>query len=136
MQQRVERHQLERGPEWHTVEAPLAITNTIAEYEHKTQLMVVDCLTLWMSNIMLNHQDDSEIHCAIDTLCQKIRQLTIPIIVVSNEVGSGIVPENALARRYRDLAGRVNQKVAAACQQVIWMVAGIPVSIKPLKNLN
>lgn len=134
MQQRVEQHQLERGPEWQTVEAPVAITNTIAEYEQKTQLMVVDCLTLWMSNIMLSHQKDDEIHYAIDALCRKIEQLTIPIIIVSNEVGAGIVPENDLARRYRDLVGRVNQRVAAACQQVIWMIAGIPVSIKPSTN--
>lgn len=131
MQQRVERHQLERGPHWQTVEAPEAVTDTIAKHEHNTHLIVVDCLTLWMSNIMLSHQTDDEIHRAIDALCQRIQNLTIPIILVSNEVGNGIVPENALARRYRDLVGRTNQKVAAACQQVMWMVAGIPVSIKP-----
>ena len=79
---------------------------------------------------MLADQDDETIYHSIDALCESVSSATVPILLVSNEVGTGIVPENALARRYRDLVGRANQQVASACRQVIWMVAGIPVSIK------
>lgn len=131
MHHRVARHKAERGDLWQTIEEPVAIAEIIAAPPKQCQLIVIDCLTLWVSNIMLNNEDDQIIHRAIDTLCQNITKATIPIILVSNEVGTGIVPENALARRFRDLVGRVNQQVASACRQVIWMVAGIPVQIKP-----
>jgi len=131
MNLRVKRHQIERGPGWQTIEEPIDIAAAIADRPQKTQLIVIDCLTLWASNMMLNYQNDDFVHQAIDSFCAMLAQAAIPIILVSNEVGAGIVPENALARRFRDLVGRVNQQVASACHQVIWMVAGIPVCIKP-----
>ena len=93
--------------------------------------MLVDCLTLWISNMMMENNDDRTIQKHCKEVCAILKAPPCPIILVSNEVGAGIVPENQLARRYRDLTGWANQQIAAACQTVIWMVAGIPVTIKP-----
>ncbi|MDA8138253.1 MAG: bifunctional adenosylcobinamide kinase/adenosylcobinamide-phosphate guanylyltransferase, partial [Desulfobacteraceae bacterium] len=131
MRDRVQHHQQERGTQWRTIEEPIQIAKIIERREPPTQLILVDCLTLWISNLMLGDESEDGVHHHIDTLCAALRKTTISVIIVSNEVGAGIVPENALARRFRDLVGRANQLVAAACEQVIWMVAGIPVPIKP-----
>lgn len=131
MRGRIQRHQQERGAEWQTLEVPIDITAAIGSRGDKAGLILIDCLTLWISNMMMAEADDTTILKECQKLCDILKAPPCPIILVSNEVGAGIVPENALARRYRDLAGWVNQRVAAACQRVIWMVAGIPVTIKP-----
>lgn len=134
MRERIRRHQKERGPDWRTIEAPLGLTEAVRQYARPDDVVVIDCLTLWSSNMMSVHQEDAPMLDGIDALCTLLGAPPCPLILVTNEVGNGIVPENPLARRYRDLVGRVNQRVASASQRVIWMVAGIAVTIKPAEN--
>lgn len=131
MRRRVSRHQAERGPEWRTVEAPLAVAEAIDAHAPQVDVILVDCLTLWISNLMGAGQEIDSLVANAHELAAAVQRSVCPLILVTNEVGAGIVPENALARAYRDAAGLVNQIVAAACDTVIWTVAGIPVTIKP-----
>ena len=131
MQRRVERHQLERGDSWITHEVPLDLAGTIRKTGSSADVMLVDCLTLWLSNLLMENDDEDRIRKAIRDLAEAVGSAACGVILVSNEVGAGIVPENRLARHYRDLAGWTNQAMAAACDRVIWTVAGIPVTIKP-----
>jgi len=130
MKQRVERHQKERGQSWTTIEAPIGLPEVIIENRLKADVIVVDCLTFWISNIILETDDQETISRHIRHLIQSIETSQCTVILVANEVGTGIVPDNALARRFRDVAGHVNQNVAACSDKVIWMAAGIPVKIK------
>ena len=95
------------------------------------RVTLVDCLTLWLSNLLMEGLEDRSLEGRFRELTQALEEARGPVILVSNEVGAGIVPENRLARRFRDLAGKLNQVVAGAADQVIWMVAGIAVSVKP-----
>lgn len=130
MKQRVERHQKERGQSWTTIEVPIGLPEVIIENHLKADVIIVDCLTLWISNIILETDDQEITSRHIHNLIQSIETAQCTIILVANEVGTGIVPDNALARRFRDVAGHVNQNVAACSDKVIWMAAGIPVKIK------
>ncbi len=130
MKKRVAQHRAERGRQWQTVEVPLALPETIAEHSTPDTLILVDCLTLWISNLMLHEQFQNQIDARADELATSLTTSAGAVILVSNEVGGGIVPENKLARQYRDVVGLVNQKIAAVCATVIWTVAGIPVCIK------
>jgi adenosylcobinamide kinase / adenosylcobinamide-phosphate guanylyltransferase len=130
MAERIARHQRERGRHWETVEAPLALDKVIADRGPDADVLLIDCLTLWISNLMALYSKDEEIIHAIDRLQRAVIAPPCPIIMVTNEVGAGIVPENPIARRFRDLAGWCNQTMAEACHRVIWMVAGIAVPIK------
>jgi adenosylcobinamide kinase/adenosylcobinamide-phosphate guanylyltransferase len=94
-------------------------------------VILVDCLTLWTSNLLLQQTDEAGIMAAVDLLLGALNRSTCPVILVSNEVGYGIVPENSLARQFRDMAGLVNQRVARAVDEVFVSMAGIPVQIKP-----
>ncbi len=126
MAERVERHRARRGDRWITCEEPFRITDIFATAPHRPVL--VDCLTLWISNLLLA---GSDVPYEVELLCEHLRRPRLaPIVLVSNEVGLGIVPENSLARRFRDLAGWTNQHVAAVASHVTWVVAGIPVLIK------
>ncbi len=130
MKQRVDRHQKERGQDWQTVETPIHLPQAIIEYSGQADVLLVDCLTLWISNLLMETEDDELINERIISLIPSLASASCPVILVSNEVGAGIVPENRLARRFRDLAGAANQAVAAQADRVVWMVAGIPVKIK------
>ena len=130
MHQRVERHQAERGPNWRTIETPLAIGQCIEEQSARADVILVDCLTLWISNLMGEGKDQDTIVDEAAALGATLETAQCPVILVSNEVGAGIVPENITARQFRDTAGLVNQTLAKACTRVIWMVAGIPVTVK------
>jgi adenosylcobinamide kinase/adenosylcobinamide-phosphate guanylyltransferase len=130
MQDRVKRHRGERGPGWTTVEAPLALPEAIAEHSREDRVVLADCLTLWVSNLLLELQDPVQVEGRIPPLVDAVRSAPGSLILVSNEVGSGVVPENRLGRQFRDLAGIANQAVAAAADRVVWVVAGIPVTIK------
>ncbi len=130
MRCRVERHQAERGPSWTTVESPVRIAEDLLYHSNRADGIIVDCLTLWVSNLMLEDPDLDAVACRVRTLTDALRQTRCPVVLVSNEVGAGIVPENALARRFRDAAGFVNQQVARCADTVVWMVAGIPVTVK------
>ena len=130
MNERVRRHQAERGDRWRTVEAPLDLPETLAAEAETADVIIVDCLTLWMNNLIMDELSDKEIFARVETLAAAQEKAGCPVFLVSNEVGTGIVPENRLARRFRDLAGFANQRMAACADRVDWMVAGIAVSIK------
>lgn len=131
MSDRVKRHQQERDRSWQTIEAPVDPAAALCESGPGNDVVIIDCLTLWISNLMLDGLNDDQILHRVGKLCGSLLEPPCPVILVSNEVGAGVVPENHLARRFRDLTGWCNQRVAATCQQVIWMVAGIAVPVKP-----
>lgn len=130
MRQRIKAHQEARSPDWKTIEAPTALPEAVASHGSHADVILVDCLTLWVSNLLAEDRSQQEILARADSLVQGINEVPCSVILVSNEVGTGIVPENELARRFRDVAGLVNQTVAACVGSVVWMVTGIPVRIK------
>lgn len=130
MKQRVARHQKERSQDWKTVEAPLQLPDAITENSQTANGIVVDCLTLWISNLLMEFSAFNKVEMQIPRLTEALESSHCPVVLVSNEVGNGIVPENKLARQFRDLVGSVNQAVACSADKVIWSVAGIPVAIK------
>jgi adenosylcobinamide kinase/adenosylcobinamide-phosphate guanylyltransferase len=130
MVERIREHQKVRGPEWQTVEVPTALPEALAYHGSKRDVILIDCLTVWASNLLADNKSQEEILAQADALVEAIDRVPSSVILVSNEVGTGIVPENELARRFRDVAGMVNQKVADCVNSVVWMVAGIAVPIK------
>jgi len=130
MQERITAHQKERCESWETLEVPLSIAETITKSSKNAGVILVDCITLWLSNLLLENFDQEAVKKHVEELSKAIEKATCPVVLVSNEVGAGIVPENRLARLFRDTAGFANQKIAACADRVIWMVAGIPVVIK------
>ena len=100
------------------------------EQSRQADVLLVDCLTLWISNLLLENGDNDQIPGRIQDLIQALDSAECPVVLVSNEVGTGIVPEYEISRRFRDLVGSTNQAVAAKADRVFWTVAGIPVSIK------
>jgi adenosylcobinamide kinase / adenosylcobinamide-phosphate guanylyltransferase len=129
MAARVRAHQKRRMLSWKTVECPLELVNTLGEFQGRKQAVLVDCLTLWLTNLLLRTpvQLPEE---AVTELVKCIHTVDYPLFLVSNEVGGGIVPDNSLARRFRDLAGLTNQQLAAACPGVTLVVAGLPLRLK------
>jgi len=127
MAARIAAHRARRGEGWTTREAPLDLIGALDATDGKAPRLV-DCLTLWLSNLMLADRDWQAKGRA---LAEAIPRQTAPVVIVTNEVGSGIVPENALARAYRDAAGQLNQMIAAAVDDVYLTVSGIPVKVKP-----
>ncbi len=130
MKQRVVQHQKERSRNWDTVEAPVLLPDAIVEHSREARVLLVDCLTLWISNLLAESEDAAHILEQIANLTQAMQTANCPVVLVSNEVGTGIVPENKLARLFRDLIGSANQAVAKQAGKVVWMVAGIPMTIK------
>ena len=130
MAARIALHRRSRPTIWQTVEAPSRLPESIIEHSRHANVLLVDCLTLWISNLLFETGDSEKVLDRIGDLIQAIESADCPVVLVSNEVGTGIVPENKLARQYRDLAGAVNQTVAQHADKVVWMVAGIPVKIK------
>ena len=131
MERRVEKHQKERGEDWHTIEEPVRIHEKINQYSPRAGVILVDCLTLWASNLLFHSYNPGQIEKTIKLLENSLEQCGCPVFLVSNEVGCGIVPENKLARQFRDLAGFINQRIAKIADNVVMMVAGIDVQIKP-----
>ena len=127
---RIEHHRLRRGSAWDTYEEPLAITELLKKLSGRYEVVLLDCLTLWLSNIMARTGSNDEISARVDELTSGLRDFAGACIVVSNEVGLGIVPDNPLARRFRDLAGFANQKLAQASDEAYLLAAGIPMKIK------
>lgn len=125
MAARIRTHRARRGPSWHTIEAPRDLAAALAAREEAPAL--VDCLTLWLSNLMLAEAD---IGAEIDELEKSLAAAKSPVVLVANEVGSGIVPDNVLGRRFRDLQGLLNQRIAASADRVVLMVAGLPLAVK------
>ena len=130
MKKRVALHQKERCNSWSAIDVPVFVPEAILKNNQKENVIIVDCLTLWITNLLMELKEQEEILSHIKRLVESIKKVKCSVVLVSNEVGAGIVPENKLARLFRDLAGTANQNVAAACDTVIWMVAGIPVPVK------
>jgi adenosylcobinamide kinase/adenosylcobinamide-phosphate guanylyltransferase len=128
MTERIARHQADRGPRWRTVECPLDLPAAIHAEARPGRVLLVDCLTLWASNLLLS---DRDIEAASDALVAALAASPCPVLLVSNEVGMGIVPDNALARRFRDQAGRMNRQVAAVADRAVLVMAGLAVELKP-----
>ncbi|MGC9369622.1 MAG: bifunctional adenosylcobinamide kinase/adenosylcobinamide-phosphate guanylyltransferase [Paracoccaceae bacterium] len=127
MAARIAAHQARRGPGWTTHAEPLKLVQALRETDGGAPRLV-DCLTLWLSNLLHAGRDW---RAEAQALAGAIAEQAAPVVFVSNEVGAGIVPENALARRFRDAAGHLNQTVAAACDEVYLSVAGYPLKVKP-----
>lgn len=129
MAERVARHREARGERWKTLEAALDLTVAVpAAAGHGAVL--VDCVTLWLTNLLLAEGDAAQVWPPVEAFLAVLAGLPAPIILVSNEVGQGIVPDNALARAFRDLAGQVNQRLAARADHVWLVTAGIPLQLK------
>jgi adenosylcobinamide kinase/adenosylcobinamide-phosphate guanylyltransferase len=128
MRQRVAAHQADRGSEFITFEEPRNPARSIEEAGNRFGAIVVDCLTLWLSNLLLG--DVADIPRETAALLRVAADSPAAVVLVTNEVGCGIVPENALARSFRDLAGTMNQQAAAAAREVYWMMFGVPMRIK------
>lgn len=128
MRQRINLHRERRGQGWQTVEEPQAVTDTILRLAAPEKIILVDCLTLWLSNLMM---DALDIDKESAHLAASIGESNGPVIFVSNEVGQGIVPDNAMARAFRDHAGRLNQMMGDACDAVYFVAAGQPLLLKP-----
>lgn len=127
MTSRIARHRADRASHWVTAECPLELENAIRKHDGKDTVLLVDCLTLWLSNLMLG---DHDVAIARDRLASLFPELQGVLLLVSNEVGQGIVPDNALARRFRDEAGWLNQTMARAAHEVWFVTAGIPQRLK------
>jgi len=130
MRARIERHQAERDATWETLEEPTEIADHIRAHSDPQTVILVDCLTLWLTNLILQEAEDADLEQRIAVLEDRLSQARGPVLLVANEVGLGIVPENAMSRRFRDWAGSLNQKMARCARQVVFTVAGIPVPIK------
>ncbi|MDO3377515.1 bifunctional adenosylcobinamide kinase/adenosylcobinamide-phosphate guanylyltransferase [Geoalkalibacter halelectricus] len=130
MAARIQAHQEARGPRWRTVEEPLDIPGALRE-ARGCEAVLFDCVTLWLSNLLFHHREDqAAVLAAVDGLVAILPRLEAPLYLVSNEVGSGIVPENRLARLFRDLAGTANQRLAAAADEAWLVAAGCPLRLK------
>ena len=129
MVSRIKNHQAERGTDWRTVEAPLDPAAALAA-QGGAEVVMIDCLTLWLNNLLAQTEDYDEIMGKVNELSQAIEKYAGPVILVSNEVGGGIVPMNALARKFRDLSGQAHQILAAQAKKVVMVIAGLPLILK------
>jgi len=127
MDERIKRHKADRGAGWETIESPIDVSAVISQIENKDRIILVDCLTLWLSNL-LHHEHDIETET--DTLISALKMCPCPVILVSNEVGLGLVPMTPLGREFRDAQGRLNQIIAAICDRVEFIAAGLPLRLK------
>lgn len=131
MEAKIRRHREDRPKEWRTVEEPLEIDRAITQSAAESNYIVVDCLTIFTANLLHASGDNpAAMQLHIDRLIAALKSCACPIVLVSNEVGSGVVPAYPLGRRYRDLLGRINQQVAASADHVLLMVAGLPLALK------
>lgn len=127
MQARIDRHQIRRGQGWTTLEAPIDLAEALSSSDRPA---LVDCLTLWTCNLLLAERDAT---MEVEAVITALKSRAADTILVSNEVGLGIVPDNALARAFRDQAGIVNQKIAGAADRVVFIAAGLPLALKGSK---
>jgi adenosylcobinamide kinase/adenosylcobinamide-phosphate guanylyltransferase len=125
MAARIAAHRQRRGDNWTTREAPIDLAEALEAAA--APFVLIDCITLWISNLLLA---DIDIAPRVEALAEALRARQGPVAVVSNEVGLGIVPDNALARRFRDEAGLANQRLAQACDEVVLLTAGLPLKLK------
>lgn len=135
MDERISRHRARRGNDWQTVEEPLALPQTLARLDGSCNAILVDCITLWLTNLLLvRERTDAELEEMIlgdvHRLATTLRGMGTPVLLVTNEVGMGIVPEHHLGRLFRDIAGQANQILAVTCSEVYALISGIPLKLK------
>lgn len=144
MHRRIKKHQQDRPQEWHTLEAPFEVGKQIEDTVEDEELVIIDCLTLLVNNIFCRHDEtqfdniedsllEKEVITEIKAIISCIKKVDASFIIVSNEVGLGLVPDNRMGRLYRDILGRANQMIGQAADEVYLMVAGIPLRVKPQK---
>ena len=134
MKRKIDRHRAERPQHWATIEEPLELAAAIKAVRD-CDLLLIDCLTLFAGKILDVHSDDPEaLYRNIDELSVTLKEPPCSVVLVSNEVGSGVVPAFEMGRRYRDLLGEINQRVAAIADHVVLMVAGLPLALKGSLN--
>ncbi len=126
MQRRIARHRADRGPSWRTIEAPTDLMGAL-DAARPGEAILIDCLTLWLSNLF---GQDMDWEAQLAGLIEHLRHLDNPVVMVSNEIGLGLVPETKLGRDFRDAQGRLNQRVAAVCGRVAFVAAGLPLWLK------
>lgn len=127
MKARIATHRTDRGPDWVTVEEPVDLVGALAAVDDAAHVVLVDCLTLWVTNLMMEERDMA---AEFTALSEFVRSARAKLVFVSNEVGLGIVPENRMAREFRDHAGRLHQKIAADAAEVYFIAAGLPLKMK------
>lgn len=127
MQQRIALHRAERDENWRVVEEPIALRKALTDLARPDRIVLVDCLTIWLSNLFFKERDHEE---EIERVVAALADLRGPSIFVSNELGLGLAPDTALGRRFRDAHGRMNQRFAAQCQDVTFVAAGLPLQLK------
>jgi len=128
---KIERHRRDRSDEWPTIEEPLDLAKVLVEHELACDVILVDCLTIFAANLLeVEGKDSDSMERRVEALCEALRTAQCDVVLVSNEVGSGVVPEYAVGCRYRDLLGEINQKVARIADDVVLMVAGLPLALK------
>jgi adenosylcobinamide kinase/adenosylcobinamide-phosphate guanylyltransferase len=131
MRSKIERHREERPQAWLTVEEPLELIRVLAQHQLDCDVLLVDCLTIFAANLLEEEGEDTQaIERRVTALCDALLAAECPVILVSNEVGSGVVPAYPLGRRYRDLLGEINQSIARVADDVVLMVAGLPLALK------
>lgn len=135
MHERIERHRSRRGAAWETIEEPLMIPQALARIDGVYNAILLDCVTLWLSNLLVScdktdASTEEQVLNHVHRLAVTLRGMSTPVVLVTNEVGQGIVPDNQLARLYRDIAGQANQILAATSQDVYIAISGIPLKLK------
>lgn len=131
MRERILRHQSRRGTDWQTFEEEIAVCDLLQCQDGRCNAILLDCITLWITNLLFSHNEQSEpVLAEVRRLTELFPSLATPLVIVTSEVGMGIVPENRLGRQFRDLAGEANQIIAAAADEVWLAVSGIPLKVK------
>jgi adenosylcobinamide kinase/adenosylcobinamide-phosphate guanylyltransferase len=131
MRRKIERHREDRPKEWLTVEEPLELVRALSQHQLNCDVIVIDCLTIFAANLLEAEAEDQDaVERTIAALCDALQSAECAVVLVSNEVGSGVVPAYPLGRRYRDLLGEINQSIARVADDVVLMVAGLPLALK------
>jgi len=130
MKKRIKAHQEARGPEWGAIEEQTEIAKAVSSVETTYEVILLDCMTLWLSNLIMAGEPESQILSRTEAFIEAIQKIPQSVIIVSNEVGYGIVPVNDIARQFRDIMGTVNQRLAACADVVVWTVVGLPQILK------
>jgi len=125
---RIQQHRQRRQGSWETIETPIDLSDALKSLKELHKPVLLDCITLWLSNLLCS--DGVQVESAVDELCESLETVDYPLVIVSNETGGGIVPDNPLARKFRDLSGLTNQRLARICASVYLITAGLPLRLK------
>jgi len=134
MKERIAKHEAERNDAFLTVEEPIDIGRAVNSLPKDIDVAVIDCVTVWLGNLMHRYGPDRDTFFEIESFLKILRNPSCDLTIVTNEVGMGIVPENSMARRFRDMAGTLNRRMAKAADEVVLLVSGIPMVIKAVKE--